>query len=271
MDDDTLPSGWVVVCTELTDARQAEAGRRAAEERYEAVVASLSEGIILFDEAGKMSAHNQAAATILGSRLDDSDGHRLFTGTSIATSTDGFPLTPTMFPHVKTLDTGESEDGVVIGVTDEHGRRQWLSMSSRLLSGASQTDAPMVVCSFTDVTDRRAAEAQLHWLAYHDSLTGLGNRSFFNDELERELLMSMQTTPAWPCSSSTSTVSSWSTTPSATPAVTSCCSSWPVASRRRPARATWSAGSAATSSWCCARTCASEHHAVELAERVLEG
>ena len=28
VDDDTLPSGWVVVCTELTDARQAEAGRR---------------------------------------------------------------------------------------------------------------------------------------------------------------------------------------------------------------------------------------------------
>ncbi len=192
VDDDTLPSGWVVVCTELTDARQAEAGRRAAEERYEAVVASLSEGIVLFDEAGKMSAHNQAAESILGHRLVEGDGHRLFTGSSIATSTEGFPLTPTMFPHVKTLATGESEDGVVIGVTDENGRRQWLSMSSRLLSGASQTDSPMVVCSFTDVTDRRAAEAQLHWLAYHDSLTGLGNRSFFNDELERELLMSMQ-------------------------------------------------------------------------------
>ena len=97
-----------------------------------------------------------------------------------------------MFPHVKTLATGQSEDGVVIGVTDGHGKRQWLSMSSRLLSGTDQTDSPMVVCSFTDVTDRRAAEAQLHWLAYHDSLTGLGNRSFFNDELERELLLSMQ-------------------------------------------------------------------------------
>lgn len=192
MDDDTLPSGWVVVCTELTDARQAEAGRRAAEERYEAVVAALSEGIILFDEAGKMSAHNQAAESILGSRLEAGDGHRLFTGASIATSTEGFPLTPTMFPHVKTLATGESEDGVIIGVTDEHGKRQWLSMSSRLLSGASKAEPPMVVCSFTDVTDRRAAEAQLHWLAYHDSLTGLGNRSFFNDELERELLLSMQ-------------------------------------------------------------------------------
>jgi diguanylate cyclase (GGDEF)-like protein/PAS domain S-box-containing protein len=192
IDDDTQPSGWVVVCTELTDARQAEAGRRAAEERYEAVVASLSEGIVLFDESGRMSAHNQAAATILGDRLAQNSDHQMFTGTAIATSADGQPLTPTMFPHVRTLATGESEDGVIIGVTDEHGKRQWLSVSSRLLSGASQSDAPMVVCSFTDVTDRKAAEAQLHWLAYHDSLTGLGNRSFFNDELERELMISMQ-------------------------------------------------------------------------------
>jgi diguanylate cyclase (GGDEF)-like protein len=81
---------------------------------------------------------------------------------------------------------------VVVGVTDGSGRRQWLSLSSRRLSGAGQVEAPMVVCSFTDVTDRKAAEAQLHWLAYHDSLTGLGNRTLFNDELEQELMVSMQ-------------------------------------------------------------------------------
>ncbi len=85
IDDDTQPSGWVVVCTELTDARQAEAGRRAAEERYEAVVASLSEGIILFDEAGNMCAHNTAATRILGDRLSEGAGHQVFTGASIAT------------------------------------------------------------------------------------------------------------------------------------------------------------------------------------------
>ena len=96
------------------------------------------------------------------------------------------------FPHAVTLATGESQDDLIIGVTDGSGRRQWLSLSSRLLSGAGQNESPMVVCSFTDVTDRKAAEAQLHWLAYHDSLTGLGNRSLFNDELERELLVSMQ-------------------------------------------------------------------------------
>jgi diguanylate cyclase (GGDEF)-like protein/PAS domain S-box-containing protein len=192
IDDNTQPSGWVVVCTELTDARQAQAGRRAAEERYEAVVASLSEGIVLFDEFGNVSAHNEAAGRILGDRLKSGRSHQIFTGASIAIEANGHPLSAEMFPHARTLATGESEDDMVVGVTDGSGKRQWLSLSSRLLSGAGRVDIPMVVCSFTDVTDRKAAEAQLHWLAYHDSLTGLGNRSLFNDELERELLVSMQ-------------------------------------------------------------------------------
>jgi diguanylate cyclase (GGDEF)-like protein/PAS domain S-box-containing protein len=192
INDDLQPSGWVVVCTEFTDARQAEAGRRAAEERFEAVVASLSEGIVLFDADGNVSAHNEAAARILGDRLEEGSGHRIFTGGAIAISADGQPLARDMFPHAHTLATGQSEDDVVIGVTDGSGQRQWLSLSSRLLSETEGGDSPMVVCSFTDVTGRRAAEAQLHWLAYHDSLTGLGNRSLFNDELERELLLSAQ-------------------------------------------------------------------------------
>src|SRR5664280_2928292 len=92
IDDDTQPSGWVVVCTELTDARQAEAGRRAAEERYEAVVASLSEGIVLFDESGNICALNEAATRILGDRLESGSGHQIFTGSSIAIDADGQPL-----------------------------------------------------------------------------------------------------------------------------------------------------------------------------------
>ncbi len=190
--DDTEPTGWVVVCTELTDARQAEAGRRAAEERFEAVVASLSEGIVLFDEHCIVSAHNEAAKRILGERLEAGRGDEIFTGSSIAIEAGGHPLALDQFPHVRTLATGEPEDDVVIGVTDSVGRRQWLSLSSRLLSGAGPNGASMVVCSFTDVTDRREAEAQLHWLAYHDSLTGLGNRELFTTDLQTELTVAMQ-------------------------------------------------------------------------------
>jgi len=40
-----------------------------------------------------------------------------------------------------------------------------------------------------DITERKAAEAQIAYLAYHDKLTGLSNRAMFDELLE---------TPNWP-------------------------------------------------------------------------
>ncbi len=190
LDSAGQPTGWVVVCTELTDARRAEQGRRAAEERYSAVVSSLSEGVVVFDAAGTVCASNDAAARLLGRRLTSEHGHAVFAGSSIAIRNDGLPLPSSAFPHELALATGEPQDEVVIGVIGDSGRRQWLLMSARVLSPEEGSDQPMVVCSFTDITERKAAEAQLHWLAYHDQLTGLTNRAFALTQLGQALLTS---------------------------------------------------------------------------------
>lgn len=42
-----------------------------------------------------------------------------------------------------------------------------------------------VLVSLTDITARKKAEAYLEYLGMHDALTGLRNRSFFSDELNR--------------------------------------------------------------------------------------
>lgn len=41
------------------------------------------------------------------------------------------------------------------------------------------------VVTFTDNTERRKSEAHINFLTYHDSLTGLYNRAFFEEELKR--------------------------------------------------------------------------------------
>ncbi|MEW6622220.1 MAG: PAS domain S-box protein [Bacillota bacterium] len=42
-----------------------------------------------------------------------------------------------------------------------------------------------VLGSVVDITERKAAEKKLHFLSFHDSVTGLYNRAFFEEELKR--------------------------------------------------------------------------------------
>ncbi len=186
MSDMGQPSGWVAVCTEVTEARRAEAGRRAAEERYAAVVSSLEEGIIVVDGTGALNAANHAAQRMLGERLETCASDDLFAGREVAIREDGLPFSAGGLPIAATLRTGQAQTNVVMGVLDENRRRKWLSVSSRLLSDSSG-HAHTVVCTFADITHRKQAEAQLRWQANHDHLTGLANRNQFVERFDQAL------------------------------------------------------------------------------------
>ncbi|CUA94993.1 sensor domain-containing diguanylate cyclase [Thiomonas bhubaneswarensis] len=56
-------------------------------------------------------------------------------------------------------------------------------------------DWAMVLVSLTDITARKKAEAYLEYLGTHDVLTGLRNRTFFADEINR-----LERKDAWPVS-----------------------------------------------------------------------
>src|SRR3546814_7817251 len=60
-----------------------------------------------------------------------------------------------------------------------------------MVSNLYQVDGAKVVqCHLRDITDRRQAEARIRYMALHDALTGLPNRTLFEDRLSSALSQS---------------------------------------------------------------------------------
>lgn len=78
--------------------------------------------------------------------------------------------------------TGSFEDEV----TDRAGeRRVFLTTKSPLKSASNHTIG--VVTSSIDITNRKAAERHLQYMAHHDSVTGLPNRNFLSERMRQEI------------------------------------------------------------------------------------
>lgn len=61
---------------------------------------------------------------------------------------------------------------------------EWLNISSIRDNNGHIVN---YICQFTDITSRKKSEAELHFLAYHDTLTSLPNRDYLFEKLEHLL------------------------------------------------------------------------------------
>ena len=159
-------------------AEEAGAARAAVERRYAAAVAALEEGVVVVDSEGAVVAANESATRILGDRLERGRGDDILTGGAPAQREDGLPFAPGTLPLSVALARREATTNVVIGVRDGEGVDQWLSVSSRPFGEGDGADHA-VVCSVSDITDRKRLLDRLAWEARNDPLTGLANRSGF--------------------------------------------------------------------------------------------
>jgi diguanylate cyclase (GGDEF)-like protein/PAS domain S-box-containing protein len=165
-------------------AEEAARARLAVERRYAAAVAALEEGVVVVDRNGAVRAANDSAVRMLGRRLHEARGDAIFTGSDVARHDPTGTFSPDELPIAAALERDEVTTNIVLGVRDDEGRDQWLSVSARPLEDQEEHEAA-VVCSVSDITDRKQLMDRLAWEARHDPLTGLANRASFIASAQR--------------------------------------------------------------------------------------
>jgi diguanylate cyclase (GGDEF)-like protein len=148
-------------------------------------VGNMSQGLTMFDKSGTLVLCNQRYIEMYGlspdvikpgCTVDDVVEHRIATGSLTLLEAQSY-----VNDRQKTRTQGEI---VTKDFKLPNGRE--IVVTRRPVEGGGW------VATHEDVTERRRAEAQVAHMAYHDALTGLGNRLLLRQQLEAALLRVQQ-------------------------------------------------------------------------------
>ncbi len=182
-DDHGEPRLTQGIITDVTATRIAEAALAESEERNRGVVQALEEGLLVYGSDGRAISCNAAAGRIVGLSESELIGARGGEWPIEIAFEDGTPLTVENAPSRRAFETGVAQRDVIVRFTHRDGGQLWVSVSSHPLLREGESRPYGVVSAFSDITERRRAQEQIAFLAYHDSLTKLPNRALLDEHL----------------------------------------------------------------------------------------
>jgi PAS domain S-box-containing protein len=121
----------------------------------------MHDGVVRYDGHLWLVDANPAALAFLGSRSLAEARHRADSPTAQVFGEDGEPLPMAMRPAVRAVRQGERVRNVTIGVQGWDRRVRWARMNAMPLPALPDGRHGGAVLSFTDITERRAAERAL--------------------------------------------------------------------------------------------------------------
>jgi PAS domain S-box/PAS domain S-box/diguanylate cyclase (GGDEF) domain len=161
--------GVVYAATDVTERRRAESRLRESEERYRLLFERNLAGVYRSTIEGRILDCNDAVARMFGHR----DREELLGQTAFS------------------LYNADEERNRLMALVREHGSLSNVEVRMRRRDGTpvwvienmTLLDGGILEGTIIDITDRKTAQEQMEYQAYHDALTDLPNRLLFRDRI----------------------------------------------------------------------------------------
>jgi len=157
---------------EISERQRAEEALQRSEEMFRDLVENIGEVICTMDKDGRVTYVSPVVGQITGYSPAE------VVGRSIADFIHAADL-----PLIESVQTTVSEilERGEFRISTKSGETRWVSISSRPIPDGDRVVGLRAVMA--DITDRKQAEDQVRYQAYHDALTGLPNRRLLMDRL----------------------------------------------------------------------------------------
>ncbi len=178
-DADGNPAGIIGVLTDITDFKQITQALEASEGRFKALTESAMDIVTVLDVNGIILYQSPSVTHLLGHDPREMIGRSQF---DIVHRDDVEPMR-VMFREL--IERGEMMRPLEFRVLTKLGA--WRTLESIGKNCLDIDNVRGIIVNTRDITERKAIEQRIQYLAYHDALTELPNRSLMQDRISQAI------------------------------------------------------------------------------------
>jgi len=156
-----VQEGVLINVTERSEAHQATSMRRQIEDRFDILIETISEGVLLMDSTGVFRDCNRAAEQILGRTSADIIGSKFSDDLWSGLKEDGTPLPNAEFPFWQAVVERDTIKEEVMGMYPPGGPPRWIRVNAQPLFEAGEEEPYGVLACFEDITEEQLKDEAL--------------------------------------------------------------------------------------------------------------
>jgi diguanylate cyclase (GGDEF)-like protein/PAS domain S-box-containing protein len=170
--------GASAIARDITERRKAEEALRRSEERVSGLLQSAPDAIVVIDEGGRITLVNEQAEKMFGYDADELRAQQVEVLLPKALREVHVLHRRSYMADMRTRPMGVGLDLLAV-------RKDGSEFPVEIgLSSMQVPEGVLITCIISDITERKRAEEQVSFLAYHDKLTGLPNRAMLEEFLD---------------------------------------------------------------------------------------